>query len=243
MATFGLIGKTLEHSFSRTYFSKKFEIENLPHEYLNFELDLIEDFESILLSHHDIKGISVTIPFKKEALVLCHKLTPDAKKIGAVNCLQFIGDEIIGHNTDWWGFTKSLVEFIPKSIEFNALILGTGGASKAVGFALNQLSIPYKKVSSSNLGDFSYNELGESQMHDFNLIINTTPLGTFPNIEKKPDIPYEYLTEANYLFDLVYNPDKTAFMKAGLQQNCQVKNGYEMLVNQANESWEIWNQN
>ena len=240
MSTYGLIGRKLDHSFSRTYFTTKFKLEHLSHEYLNFEIDLIEDFESVILSHHDVNGLNVTTPYKEEALILCNSLTVDAKNIGAVNCLQIIGDEIIGHNTDWQGFKKSLMDFIPKNNNFQALILGTGGASKAVGYALDNLNIPYKKVSSSKLGDYDYNELNESYITNHQLIINATPLGTFPNIETKPAIPYQFITDSHFLFDLVYNPSETAFMKAGMKKNCSVKNGYDMLVNQAEESWEIW---
>ena len=241
MTTYGLIGRKLDHSFSRTYFNTKFRNEKLDHEYLNFELDLIEDFEAVLLSHPKIKGVSITTPYKEEAIAICHKLTKDAKNIGAVNCLQLIDNEIIGHNTDWQGFKKSLLGFLPKNYNMEALVLGTGGASKAVGFTLTELKIPFKTVSSSKLGDLNYDDLGEKQITEHQLIINATPLGTFPNIEAKPNIPYKYLTESHYLFDLVYNPSETAFMKAGMQKNCSVRNGYDMLVNQAEESWRIWN--
>ncbi len=238
---YGLLGRDIGYSFSRNYFSEKFEKEKLDYTYNNFDLKQIDEFSTIL-KDTKISGLNVTIPYKEEVLSYMDELDPIAKQIGAVNVIKLDKDQkLIGYNSDYYGFTESLKPLLNKTIK-KALILGTGGASKAIAYALQQLNISYNFVSRNpDFEELSYNDLDEDIMNAYKLIINCTPLGTHPNIENSPNIPYEYLTENHVLYDLIYNPDETAFMKKGKQQNAQVTNGLRMLVLQAEKSWEIWN--
>lgn len=237
MRTFGLIGKDLSHSFSKNYFTKKFLSENITDaEYLNFELKNISDFK-LLINKNNLSGLNVTIPYKESIIPFLNELSEAAKQIGAVNTIQFINNKLTGHNTDYIGFTETILPLLKK--ENNALILGNGGASKAIQFALNRLNIQYKIVSRNT--SFNYLDISKEITEYHNIIINTTPLGTFPNTEEKPPIPYELLNKNHVLYDLVYNPAETQFLKLGKQKNCQVKNGLEMLKKQAEASWNIWN--
>lgn len=237
MRTFGLIGKDLSHSFSKNYFTKKFLSENITDaEYLNFELKNISDFK-LLINKNNLSGLNVTIPYKESIIPFLDELSEAAKQIGAVNTIQFINNKLTGHNTDYIGFTETILPLLKK--ENNALILGNGGASKAIQFALNRLNIQYKIVSRNT--SFNYLDISKEITEYHNIIINTTPLGTFPNTEEKPPIPYELLNKNHVLYDLVYNPAETQFLKLGKQKNCQVKNGLEMLKKQAEASWNIWN--
>jgi len=238
---YGLLGKNIGYSFSRGYFSEKFQKEKLDHQYTNFDLDRIEDVTD-LLHNPDIKGMNVTIPYKEEIIPFLDKLDPIAQEIGAVNVIKFEkGEKTIGYNSDYYGFTTSLEPLLHADIT-KALILGTGGASKAIAFALGKLGIDHTFVSrNSGAGKLSYSDLNNVVMASNKLIINCTPLGTHPDIKAHPDIPYHYLTEKHVLYDLIYNPDQTAFMKKGLQQGAKVTNGLKMLILQAEKSWEIWN--
>ncbi|HET8858599.1 shikimate dehydrogenase [Marivirga sp.] len=244
MKTYGLIGYPLDHSFSGKYFGEKFEKENIQNcEYRLFPLENIQGF--VNLEKQKIAGLNVTIPYKEQIIPYLDELDSHAKAIGAVNVIQFINGKTKGYNSDYYGFKDSLSHFLPKDFKSKALILGTGGASKAIKQVLTDLSIPFKIVSRKVAFDFTYEELNAKPeiIQDFQLIINTTPLGTYPKVEEKPDLPYEALTENHYFYDLVYNPSETAFMKAGATNGAKTINGLEMLVGQAEKSWEIWNKN
>ena len=243
MPRYGLIGYPLGHSFSAKYFNAKFEKEGIKDAVFElFELPDITAFPAFLAQHPDLKGLSVTIPHKQTIIPFLVEIDPTAAKIGAVNCLKITNGKCKGFNTDVIGFRESLKNFCPELHNINALILGTGGASKAVQAALEELQVSYKVISRTpNHGEFSYEELTSEIIQEHKLIINTTPLGTYPNVETCPNIPYEFLTEKHYLHDLVYNPEETLFMKNGREKGAKTKNGYEMLVLQAEAAWQIWN--
>ncbi|WP_088323246.1 shikimate dehydrogenase family protein [Polaribacter tangerinus] len=242
--TFGLLGKNISYSFSRGYFTEKFLKLNLTnHNYVNFDLQTIEDFPSILKSTPFLGGINVTIPYKEAVLPYLEMLDDTAKDIGAVNTIKIVKNgQLKGYNSDVVGFTKSIIPLIKEHHKF-ALILGTGGASKAVAYGLHKLGISYKFVSRkpSKANEISYSSLSEQVLKKYQLIVNCTPLGTSPEIEKYPDIPYQYLTNLHLLYDLIYNPVLSTFLSKGKAQGAIVKNGYEMLELQAEESWRIWN--
>ena len=243
MNTFGLIGYPLEHSFSKQYFTEKFQAEGIADaEYKLFPIENIAEFEQ--LRKQQLAGLNVTIPYKEQIIPYLDELDEQARKIGAVNVIKFVGDKAIGFNTDYIGFQTSLKAFLPENFRGKALILGTGGASKAVKAALDDLSISSSLVSRNQSNGTTYKELhahdGEI-LKQYHLIINTAPLGTFPNISAKPDLPYQLLTRHHYLHDLVYNPESTAFMQAGAKYGAHVKNGLDMLIGQAESAWEIWN--
>ncbi|WKK86096.1 shikimate dehydrogenase [Marivirga arenosa] len=242
MKTFGLIGYPLEHSFSGKYFAEKFEKGNIEDcEYRLFPLENIQEFEN--LKKQEIAGLNVTIPYKEQIIPFLDKLDEHAAAIGAVNVVQFKDGETKGFNSDYFGFKNSLLKFLPTDFNSKALILGSGGASKAIKKVLEDINIPFSVVSRKEGYDLTYTDLNQNPeiIKENKLIINTTPLGTYPDIENKPSIPYTLLTEDHNLYDLVYNPAETAFMKAGKKQGAQVLNGLEMLIGQAEKSWEIWN--
>jgi shikimate dehydrogenase len=244
MREFGLIGRTLRHSFSQTYFTQKFDSLNLAdHQYELFELVTIDELPSLLSKHPDLCGLNVTIPYKEKVWPFLTKVAPSAARVGAVNTIEFTSDgRLIGHNTDMVGFRDSLRSFLPPEFAGRALVLGSGGGSKAVEVALRDLGIGYWIVSRNLLGQgLTYAELTPEIMREHPLIINTTPLGTFPDEHECPPIPYETLTSQHYLYDLIYNPRETEFMKRGLAVGAQAKNGFEMLCIQAEEAWKIWN--
>lgn len=243
MAKFGLIGKNIDYSFSRSYFKNKFETNNLEHEYVNFDIPTIEDFPKIIETNSDLNGFNVTIPYKESIIPYLDKLNKKAKKIGAVNTIKFSKKgKLIGYNTDFYGFKKSLKKKL-KPHHKKALILGTGGASKAIAYALETLDIPFKFVSRQKKGDnsFSYEELSGSVISEYQIIINCTPLGTFPNVNECPNIPYNHLNSNHLLFDLIYNPSETLFLKKGKEKGAKTLNGLKMLEYQAEKSWRIWN--
>ena len=242
MSKFGLIGKNIGYSFSKNFFSKKFEIENLPHSYHNFDIPSIEFFPKIISETINLKGLNVTIPYKEEVISLLDNLDEEAKKIGAVNTIKFSKDnKLEGFNTDHYGFQKSLEAFLPLQKK-TALILGTGGASKAVAYTLEQLGFNFRFVSSKKYPKtLNYTALNKAIMEAHLLIINCTPLGTFPNITDCPPIPYQFITKNHLLFDLVYNPTETEFLKHGKFQGAKTSNGLRMLELQAEKAWEIWN--
>lgn len=242
MVRFGLIGKDISYSFSRGYFSKKFSKLGLnSHSYENFDLSKIDQFKDVMTHNANIKGFNVTIPYKEQIMSFLSEIDPEAQQIGAVNTIKIENGKTIGYNTDVYGFQKSLEPHLEKH-HTKALILGTGGASKAVAFVLKKLGIQYKFVSRNPTQDqLNYTDLNKEVLSQYTVIINCTPLGTFPNINDKPAIPYNFITPKHLLYDLIYNPEKTAFLLAGEGMGSKISNGSDMLELQAEKSWEIWN--
>lgn len=239
---YGLIGFPLGHSFSEKYFTAKFEREGIPDaEYKLFPIEHIDDLQQIVYNNPGLLGLNVTIPHKQGVLKYATQLSDSVKEIGAANTLKFISNQVEAYNTDIIGFEKSLVTEL-KPFHKKALILGTGGSSNAVQFVCKKLGIEYLLVSRSKKGKaISYENLNGDIINDHLIIINTTPLGTFPNEKTFPAIPYSFITNRHYCFDLVYNPPKTIFLSKASERGATIKNGYEMLVIQAEESWKIWN--
>lgn len=241
---FGLLGKNISYSFSRGYFSNKFKQLNLEHHnYVNFDLEKIEDFPSILEDNEVVSGINVTIPYKEAVIPYLDNIDKTAKEIGAVNTIKINKKgNLKGYNSDVVGFENSIKPLLKKSHK-KALILGTGGASKAIAYALNRNNIKYKCVSRNPKGkmQISYADLSKKIIEEYTIIINATPLGTSPNVDKCPAIPYQFITPKHLLFDLIYNPEISKFLAEGKQRGASIKNGYEMLELQAEESWRIWN--
>ncbi|MCM4159346.1 shikimate dehydrogenase [Antarcticibacterium flavum] len=242
MKIYGLIGKNIDYSFSRSYFKKKFEVEGIAAEYRNFDLDNIEEFKNVLRTNPVPSGLNVTIPYKQEIMRFLDQMDPVAAEIGAVNTIKFEKDgSLTGYNTDHYGFTESLRPNL-KPPHTAALILGTGGASKAVAFSLAQLKIPYSFVSrNAGANSYSYQDLTEELITSHPIIINCTPLGTYPAIEKAPKIPFDGITPAHLIFDLIYNPAVTRFMELAAANGAVTLNGYRMLELQAENAWKIWN--
>ena len=237
MKTFGLIGKSLSHSFSERYFNKKFYKEEITNaEYLNFEINDISKFTD-LIKTQKLSGLNITIPYKESIIPFLDELSEDAKSIGAVNTIQFKDNKLIGHNTDIIGFKQSISPILYG--RDSALILGDGGAAKAIKLGLEQLNISFKIVTRKS--SFNYSDISTQDIDCAKIIINTTPLGMYPNTESCPKIPYKELTEKHLLFDLIYNPSETLYLKYGRSQNSQIKNGLKMLQIQAEASWNIWN--
>ena len=240
---YGLIGKNIDYSFSREYFAEKFQLENLDHTYENFDLNDISEFENIFRNNKNIKGLNVTIPYKEAVIPYLDKLNKRAKSIGAVNTIKLTKKgKRIGYNTDYFGFKKSIEPHLTKHHK-KALILGTGGASKAIAYALQKLNIDYSFVSRTKKEDitFTYSELTDTIIESHQILINCTPVGTFPNVNNCPDIPYDGITNNHILYDLIYNPEKTKFLQLGEVQNATSINGLKMLELQAEKAWEIWN--
>ena len=241
---FGLLGKNISYSFSRKYFSEKFQKLGLnDFKYSNLDIPEIEEFPFLLYHREDeYQGINVTIPYKESVMRYLHEIDEDALKIGAVNTIKVTNDnKLYGYNTDFYGFQKSIEPFIQKHHK-KALILGTGGASKAIAYALQKMDISYKFVSRSAAEDkFLYSMLNQQVMEEYTVIINCTPIGTFPDVDEAPKIPFEFITEKHLLFDLIYNPEQSKFLREGLKRGAAIKNGFEMLELQAEKSWEIWN--
>ena len=241
---FGLLGKDISYSFSRKYFSEKFEKLGLTdYKYDNFDIPEIEEFPFLLYHREDeYRGINVTIPYKEAVMRYLDDIDEDAKKIGAVNTIKITDEnKLVGYNTDYYGFQKSIEPFI-KEHHKNALILGTGGASKAIAYALKKMNIDYKFVSRKvDENMFLYSVLNEEILQKHTLIINCTPIGTHPNIDECPNIPFQFITNKHLFFDLIYNPEETKFLSEAKKRGAAVKNGFEMLELQAEKSWEIWN--
>ena len=238
---YGLIGKNIDYSFSKKFFSEKFEKDNLNCTYSNFDLENIS-YAKLILQKDTINGFNVTIPYKEEIIKFLDEVDEDAKIIGAVNTIKKINNKNIGFNTDFIGFEKSLLSLIGNKKPEKALILGSGGASKAIKYVLKRLNINYSTVSrKEGKSEFIYENLNYEIINSFKLIINCSPVGTYPYANDSPNIPYEYLTKDHILYDLVYNPAETLFLKKGRISGCVIKNGLEMLEIQANESWRIWN--
>lgn len=244
ISLYGLIGYPLGHSFSKQYFTEKFDRLGIDASYLLFPLESIEQFPSLLEKEKYLKGLNVTIPYKEKIMGFLNDTSEAVKEIGAVNVIRIeVKDEgyyLKGFNSDYIGFRDSLRPLLRKDIR-KALVLGTGGASKAVIFALKELGIEATKVSRTPAeGEITYSDLSDAIMSDHLLIVNTTPLGMFPNTETFPPIPYNLLTPAHICYDLVYNPEKTEFIIRSAAMGATVKNGLEMLHRQAEEAWRIW---
>jgi len=244
MRKFGLIGKNISYSFSKNYFNIKFEDESIQDtSYENFDIENITLFPSIVKNNEHLKGLNVTIPYKELIIPYLDMLDKKAKEIGAVNTIKISQTgKLKGYNTDYLGFKKSLIPHIKRHHK-KALVLGTGGASKAIIYALQKMKIDYNIVSrtiTKNVS-FTYNSLTENIIKSHQIIVNCTPLGTSPNINDCPNIPYTALTNQHILFDLIYNPEETLFLKKGKEKNAIIINGLQMLQLQANKAWEIWN--
>lgn len=241
MNRFGLLGKNISYSFSQGYFTQKFkDIGLTDYSYENFDIQNIAELKNVL-AQDNLKGINVTIPYKQDVIPYLDELDMKAEEIGAVNTIQFTKNGLKGFNTDAYGFQKSLEPFL-KPHHKKALILGTGGASKAIRFVLDELGIDNTYVSRSRKQDrYTYDELDKDIIEKNTLIINCTPLGTHPDIEDKPQIPYQYIGANHLLYDLIYNPEKTTFLGLGEAHGAAICNGSKMLEYQAEKSWEIWN--
>lgn len=246
MSLYGLLGRTLKHSFSKKYFTNKFNQEGISSRYELFELAEIEELTSLLENHDDLAGLNVTIPYKELVIPFLDTLSEAAAEIGAVNTILPTPEGLKGYNTDAPGFEKSLRESWTGDLPEGALILGSGGASKAVKYVLgSRLNIStVLKVSRTPEGrdQCSYAALESLDWTKFRLVVNTTPLGTYPNVDQKPTLPYHLFSPRHLAFDLVYNPAETAFLAAAKAQGAKIVNGYDMLVNQAEASWKIWNE-
>jgi len=248
MDSYGLIGFPLKHSYSSQFFTEKFEKEHIDAEYLNFEIEDILEIRHVILFNQHLKGLNVTIPYKERVIPFLDDISPEAEKIGAVNVIKVErkpGDmyffRLTGYNTDYIGFKESLSPLLNRAIHKKALILGTGGASKAVAEALTDLGIEWRDVSRSP-GEkrLRYDELTREIIADYTVIVNASPVGTFPHVTESPAIPYQYLTPDHLLYDLVYNPEETEFLKKGNMIGATTKNGKEMLQRQALAAWELW---
>ena len=243
MKTFALVGRNISYSFSRRYFAEKFAHEQITDsEYVNFDIPIIEELPALIRTTPTLVGMNVTIPYKEAILPLLDEQSEELMTIKACNTIKVLPTgKLKGYNTDYIGFHDSLVLYL-KPHHNKALILGTGGASKAVIFTLDQLGIPYILVSrKASAQAISYASLGEEIIRSHLLIINTTPLGTSPDTQAFPPIPYEFVTDKHLLYDLIYNPEKTVFLAKGEAQGATILNGYPMLALQAEASWEIWN--
>ena len=247
MKHYGLIGYPLTHSFSKRYFTEKFETGKIDAVYSNYEIDSITRFPEVIASNPELIGLNVTIPYKEQVIPYLDDLNDSASEIGAVNTVKITrtenGIKLKGFNTDTHGFENSLKPLL-KPHHTKALILGTGGASKALKYVLKKLGIEFVSASIEELkeNEIRYEDIDEKVISERLLIINATPLGTYPKVEGCPDIPYQFLTKDHLLFDLVYNPEVTRFMSLGLEKGATVKNGYEMLLLQAERSYAIWNE-
>ena len=233
---YGLIGRNIDYSFSKKYFTQKFKNDKIDNcEYLNFDINQISDFKKINLSN--INGLNVTIPYKEKIVEYLDEIDESVKNIGAVNTIKILRNKLIGYNTDYLGFINSF----NKKLDYkNALILGSGGASKAIQYALKSKKIKFKVVSrKSDINNIDYSQIESLEKYD--LIVNCTPVGTYPNINDKPDLNYDQLNDKHLCYDLIYNPDKTLFLSESKKRGATIINGLQMLKNQAEESWKIWN--
>ncbi len=245
MKVYGIIGYPLTHSFSKQYFTEKFEKEGIADTFFeNFPLLSIDAFPALLNSNPSLKGLSVTIPYKEQVLKYVTRLSEEVEQIGATNCIKIRGNELTAYNTDIIGFQESFVKKL-KPGNRKALVLGSGGSSKAVQYVLKKLGIDFLVVSRTNGNEqkfIQYEQVTKEILNEFTIIINCTPLGMSPDEFSCPEIPYSLLTTEHYLYDLVYEPAKTLFLKKGEDQGAAIKNGYEMLIIQAEANWRIWNE-
>ena len=239
----GLLGKSLSHSFSKPFFEAYFASNQLDATYSNFEIEAIEHVSSVF-AIVGLTGFNVTIPYKEAIVPFLDELSPEAKEIGAVNTVKIVNGKKIGYNTDAFGFQQSIKPFLTNLHE-KALVLGTGGASKAVAYVLKNIGIDvlYVTRNPSNSNEFSYEQINEYMLKACKLVVNTTPVGTFPNIEESPAFPFEFLSNEHLVVDLIYNPAETLFLKSAKEAGATILNGESMLKEQALKSWQIWNSN
>ncbi|MDE3181953.1 MAG: shikimate dehydrogenase [Bacteroidota bacterium] len=244
MKIYGLIGRSLGHSFSEKYFAEKFKKENIRDcQYRNLELKDLGNEIPELKKKPDLAGLNVTIPYKTEILSFLDEISAEVSEINACNCIKIKDEKWKGYNTDIIGFEKSFVPYL-KPFHKKALVLGTGGASKAVVFVLKRLGIDFLKVSrnkNESASIISYEDISAALFKEFQIVINTTPVGTFPNVDEMPPLPYELINSQHYFFDLIYNPSKTQFLSLAEKKGAVIENGSKMLALQAEESWKIWN--
>lgn len=244
MTRFGLIGYPVGHSYSQKFFQEKFkELGLKDHHYDLFEMEFLNEFPALWLKYSDLKGLNITVPHKENVVKYLNKQDSSAIKVGAANVIYKKANKLIGYNTDYMAFRESLIGWIG-TFKGEALILGSGGASKAVQAALADLNIPYNQVSRTvKGGDYTYDQIKSNPdiIGRFKLIVNTTPLGMYPNNETIPDLPYHKIQSGTFFYDLIYNPEETAFLKEGKENGAKTKNGLEMLELQAERSWDIWN--
>ena len=242
MDKYGIIGNPLGHSFSKGFFTEKFAREGIDAEYLNFQIPEIGKLTEVLQENPELRGINVTLPYKTEVIPFLDELSDEAREIGAVNVVQIRNGHLKGFNSDIIGFTRSIQPLL-KPHHRKALILGTGGASRAIRVGLTRLGLEWKYVSRTpREGMITYEDITAETLREYEVIVNCSPVGMFPKVDECPAIPYEFLTQDNLLYDLVYNPETTLFMKKGALQGAVVKNGLEMLHLQAIASWEFWNE-
>ncbi|MCC8145200.1 MAG: shikimate dehydrogenase [Bacteroidales bacterium] len=246
MDRYGLIGYPLGHSFSKSFFNDKFEAEGIDAEYVNFEIPSIQDFKSVVKNNPDLKGLNVTIPYKEQVIPFLDKVSDNAKLIGAVNVIAFERNKsnklrLVGYNSDIIGFKNSIEPLILPHHK-KALVLGTGGSAKAIFYGLTQLGIEptYVSRTKSSPDMLTYAELLPEVIESHTIVVNCTPVGMWPQVDICPDIPYHFLTDQHLLYDLLYNPNETLFMKQGRERGATVKNGLEMLLLQAFASWDFW---
>lgn len=243
MRQYGLIGYPLLHSFSKKYFTEKFLRQEIyDAEFLNFSIPEISELNNIFFDHPQLKGLAITIPYKKSVIEYIDDVSEIVKETGACNCIKIWQQIKTGYNTDVTGFEKSFTKHL-KSHHTKALILGSGGSAAAVQYVLRKLQINYRIISRTiSHNNLNYSDINELLLQEYTIIINCTPLGTYPEINNMPYLPYQFLSPKHYLFDMVYNPPLTQFLQHGGEQGCVVQNGYEMLVIQAEENWKIWNE-
>lgn len=246
MDLYGLIGHPLGHSFSKKFFNEKFQNEMIDAEYRNFDIDTIKSFPTIIEEHSNLRGLNVTIPYKELIIPYLDELSEDAQAIGAVNVIKISRNHeevhLKGYNSDVIGFTDSIRPLL-KPFHKKALILGTGGASKAIRYGLYKLGIETCFVSRRpKEGMLTYSDLTADIMAEYTIIVNCSPVGMFPHTDERPDLPYQFIGSHHILYDLVYNPDETLFMKSGKEQGATTKNGLEMLILQARAGWDFWNE-
>lgn len=241
MKKFGLIGYPLSHSFSKSFFDKKFDRENiLDAEYQNYPLEKIEDFPALIENIKDLKGLNVTTPYKESIIPYLTELDDTAKEIGAVNTIKFTDGKLIGYNTDAWGFAKSLLGLVHPDLK-TAIIIGDGGAAKAVKYVLGRIGISYTTVNRTKKENaLTFEELSDELISSTKLFIQTTPVGTFPNVNEMPPIPMNAINSSHKAIDLIYNPEESLFLKSMKAKGASTKNGSEMLQAQALEAWKIW---
>ena len=248
MDKYGLIGYPLGHSFSISYFNQRFHDEDIDAVYENFEIPTIDILPEVLSQNPELKGLNVTIPYKEKVIPFLDSISPEARAIGAVNVIRVIHEgkniKLKGYNSDVIGFTQSIEPMLEKKWHQKALILGTGGASKAIDYGLRNLGLETVFVSRyERPGTIQYERITPEVVKEYNVIVNCTPLGMYPKTEECPQLPYEAMDSHTILYDLIYNPDETLFMRKGAAQGAQVKNGLEMLLLQAFASWEFWHEN
>ena len=247
MDKYGLIGYPLGHSFSISYFNDKFADEGINARYENFEISSIDQLQEVLDTNPNLRGLNVTIPYKEKVIEFLDSITPEAQAIGAVNVIRVSHEgkktKLKGYNSDVIGFTKSIEPMLDSNWHKKALILGTGGASKAINYGLKSLGLDTVFVSRyQRPGTIQYENITPEVIREYNVIVNCTPLGMYPHTEECPKLPYEAMDYHTILYDLMYNPDETLFMKRGREQGAEVKNGLEMLLLQAFASWEFWHE-